>query len=327
MPTVSALTIAAGRHEHLRNVVRGFAAQDAPPVELLIGVMQDEPYDALPDAPFPVRQIRVPKVDGELPLAAARNRVAGEATGEVLAFVDVDCIPNPSLVADYAEAAHPGRGLVMGEVLYLHDGVAADGLDFAAFDAAGVRHSDRQGPPDSGLRRCGDYRCFWSLNFAMHRDDWNRSGGFDEGYVGYGGEDTDFGRVLSENGIPIWWMKGARVYHQFHDHCMPPIHQIASVIRNAEYFATRWGHRTMEHWLHSFRLMGLIEPCSTGLRIVREPDEDDFALCRQEPHMPYANTRRVIDLLQSVEGARRYGRDRERQVERDQASFLAVAAE
>ena len=38
---VSALTIAAGREAHLRNVVAGFQAQQHKPSELIIGVMQD----------------------------------------------------------------------------------------------------------------------------------------------------------------------------------------------------------------------------------------------------------------------------------------------
>ncbi|RVV99453.1 glycosyltransferase [Mesobaculum littorinae] len=327
MTSVSAVTIAAGRADHLRNVIRGFQAQSRPPVDLVIGVMQDAPYDDLPETSFPIRQILVPPQGGELPLAAARNRAAAAATGEVLAFVDVDCIPNPTLCADYANAARPGLGLVMGEVLYLPAGATDAGLDFAAFDAVGQRHSDRQGPPPEGLRACNDYRCFWSLNFAIHRADWQASGGFHEGYLGYGGEDTDFGRVLDDRGIDILWTRGARVYHQFHPHCMPPIHHVASVIRNAEHFATRWGHRTMEHWLYAFRLMGLIEAGPDGLRILRAPEPADFDLCRQRPDMPYANTRRVLDHLQGIERDSRFTPDRAREVAQAQADLTAVAAE
>ena len=326
MTKISALTIAAGRAAHLGNVIRGFEAQDRRPDELIVGVMQDTHYDDLPEASFPVHQILVPRTNGELNLAAARNRAAEAATGEILIFVDVDCIPAPSLVADYAKACTPGRGLVMGEVLYLRQGATDGGLDFDRWAEEGVRHSDRQGPPAEGLKQCEDYRCFWSLNFAMHSADWDASGGFHEGYYGYGGEDTDYGRVLDSKGIPIWWTKGARVYHQFHDHCMPPIHHVASVIRNAEHFATRWGHRTMEHWLHGFRLMGLIEPTRAGLQIIREPDEADFALCRQRPDMPYANTRRVLDQLESVPAEMR-GAERAAEVERRQEDLIAVAAE
>ena len=64
MPTVSALTIAAGRVEHLKNVIRGFDAQTEPPVEMIVGVMQETPYDDLPPARFPVRQILIPQQNG-----------------------------------------------------------------------------------------------------------------------------------------------------------------------------------------------------------------------------------------------------------------------
>ncbi|MGB3556160.1 MAG: galactosyltransferase-related protein [Jannaschia sp.] len=294
--SASILTLARGREAHLRNVVLGLTHQTVLPKELVIGVMQVEPYLTLPAAPFPIRQVHV--VADELPLARARNTVAREAIGNVLIFVDVDCIPSPSLVEDYAAGTRPGTGLTMGEVLYLPAGAAEPGWTYAEFDAVAERHCDRQGPPEDAMRRCEDYRCFWSLSFAMHRDDWAASGGFDERFVGYGGEDTDFGRTLSERDIAIWWIRGARVYHQHHPHCMPPIHHVPSIVRNAEIFAEKWGHRTMEHWLHAFRMMGLIENSATGLRILRDPSRADFDLCEQTSDMPYAATGRVMRILE-----------------------------
>ncbi|CAM3180182.1 glycosyltransferase family 2 protein [Paracoccus nototheniae] len=302
MTTVSALTIACGREAHLKNIIRGFQAQTHPPIELIIGVMQDSDYTDLPATDFPIRQIRV--TEDELPLSAARNAVADAAQGEVLVFVDVDCLPDPGFIASYLARMGGERGLFMGEVLYLPDGATGAGLDFDRFAAIGVRHSDRQGPPER-IERCPDYRCFWSLNFAMHRADWQAGPGFDEQFTGYGGEDTDFGRALSEQGIPIWWIRGGRVYHQYHPHCMPPVHHLHSVLRNTEIFASKWGHRTMEHWLYAFQLMGLIRNTPAGLELLREPGPADLALCEQQTHMPYANSRRVIDHLHQIEAERR----------------------
>ncbi|MGC0225627.1 glycosyltransferase family 2 protein [Pseudooceanicola nitratireducens] len=324
MTHISALTIAAGRAEHLRNVVAGFQAQTVRPDELIIGVMQDEAYDGLPETDFPVRQIFV--AGPELPLAAARNAVAAAASGDLLVFVDVDCIPHPNLVFDYLSKSACHVGLLMGEVGYLPGGATSDGLDYAKFEQLAVRHSDRQGPPAEGISKCKDYRCFWSLNFAIDRHSWTASGGFDERYVGYGGEDTDYGRTLDELGIPIHWIKGAKVFHQYHPHCMPPIHQVRSVVRNSELFASKWGHRTMEHWLYAFRLMGLIENARTGIRILRDPDDADYALCSQMENMPYASTRRVIDKLDQAQD-KATGAARVAQVEKAQSVFLLPAAE
>ncbi|MFC0199276.1 glycosyltransferase family 2 protein [Paracoccus rhizosphaerae] len=323
MTRVSALTIASGREAHLKNVIRGFQAQTHPPVELIIGVMQDADYTDLPQTDFPIRQIRV--TAPELPLAAARNTVADAASGDVLIFVDVDCIPEPGLIAGYLQAMEGQWGLFMGEVLYLPKGATDDGLDFDRFAGVAVKHSDRQGPPARGIEACGDYRCFWSLNFAMHRSDWQASPRFDEAFTGYGGEDTDFGRALSVAGTPIWWIKGGRVYHQYHLHCMPPVHHLHSVLRNTEVFAAKWGHRTMEHWLYAFELMGLILNTPRGIVVLREPGPAEFDLCEQQGHMPYANSRRVIDKLKADHALTTA--ERTAAVERAQKAMLLPAAE
>lgn len=296
--TASVLTIARGRDAHLRNVAAGLAQQTVRPRELVIAHMRPEPYEGLVDLPFPVVQVHVP--GDELPLARARNTAADTATGEDLIFLDVDCIPGPTLVADYVAALRDHDGLAMGEVLYLPADATAGGLNFPAFDDIGVRHSDRRGPPAGPMDLCRDYRCFWSLSFAIRAHGFNAVAGFDERFTGYGGEDTDFAKSIDRAGIPIYWIRGARVYHQYHPHHMPPIHHIESVLRNSELFARKWGYRTMEHWLLAFRLMGLIgDAPGGGLRILRTPDEADMALTRQNRDAPYVNTARVIQALKA----------------------------
>ena len=322
-PSVSTLTIVRGRRAHLENVIAGLARQTLLPAELVIGVMDGASFEDLPDPGFPVRQVLVQGDD--LPLAAARNAVARAATGDVLVFVDVDCIPAGTLLADYAARVAPGAGLFMGEVMYLPAGATDADLNEDGFARIAVRHSDRQGPPPEGVRRCEDHRCFWSLNFALHRDDFERAGGFDESYVGYGGEDTDFGKTLDHMGIPIWWQTGARVYHQYHPHHMPPVHHIRSVMRNAERFREKWGYRTMEHWLYCFQMMGLIDNAPEGLTLLREPGEAEFELSRQQTHMPYANTRRVLDLLEARRRQIADGPARTAEVEAAQNALLQAA--
>ena len=296
MSAISIVTLAKGRAEHLYNLVLGLTRQTTPPRELIVAVMQDEPY-VLPETDFPVRQLMIA---GEaLPLAAARNLAARTATGEGLIFLDMDCIPAPGLVADYAGHLSTYDGLLMGEVMYLPGGATKGDWRSEDFADIAVRHSDRRGPPAEGIEACNDYRCFWSLNFAMRRATFLAVGGFHEGYNGYGGEDTDFGKVLDTAGVPIAWIKGGLAHHQYHPHHMPPVHHLDSVIRNAELFEARWGYRTMGHWLHAFRLMGLIDDRpGQPIRVLRRPDDADFALTGQQSHQPYANTASVIRLLE-----------------------------
>ncbi len=295
--TLSVCTLGSGRAEHLLNLVHGLNRQTLPPAELVVGVMQDRPYD-LPDTAFPVRQILLGGGAG-IPLAAARNAAARAATCDDIAFLDIDCIPDPAFVNDYAERLADRDALLMGEVQYLPAGATAAGLDFAHFAAVGETHCDRAGPPVEALGVCSDYRCFWSLNFAMRRDRFLALGGFDEAYVGYGGEDTDFGRVAFTAGVPFFWARGARAYHQHHAHHMPPVHHVESVVANARRFRDKWGEWTMPHWLRCFELMGLIARTGDDYVILRAPDEADRALTRQQSHMPYASTARVMAVLEA----------------------------
>ena len=293
LSTISVATLVRGRQNHLANMILGLGRQSHRLCEMIIVAMDDASYDDLPDAPFPIRLLRV---EGrELPLAAARNAAARTASGDVLVFLDVDCIPAPGLCAEYAACLSELDGLLMGEVLYLPGGANAAGWSYEGFEKVAVKHSDRQGPPAKGLEPCSDYRCFWSLNFAVRRARFLSIGGFDERYVGYGGEDTDFAKGADAAGVPIAWIKGALTYHQYHPHHMPPVHHLASVVRNAQLFEAKWGYRTMGHWLYAFRLMGLIDDrAGRPIRILRDPGPHDLALTGQQRHQPYANTVSVI---------------------------------
>ena len=191
---ISVCTLAHGRAEHLANLVRGLARSLELPCELIVAVMQTEPYD-LPEVGFPVRQLLL---DGDrICLAEARNAAAAAASGDLLVFIDVDCIPSPDLLSDYARASRTHDGILMGEVGYLPAGATDDGIDYARFERVAVKHSERAGPPVEAVGPCSDYRCFWSLNFAIPKRTFDELGGFDPRFVGYGGEDTDFGRTAA----------------------------------------------------------------------------------------------------------------------------------
>ena len=277
----SVLTLVRGRADRLRNLMRGLRLQTLHPRELVIAWMQPEPAPGLPDPGCPVRHLHVP---GEpMPLAAARNRAAEAAGSDLLIFLDVDCVPGPTLVTAYAGAAHGTEGLFLGEVLYLPPGAfagePAEAVDYARLDRLGRPHPTKPAVPHTGLRREPNPLELWGLSFALPARAWRAVGGMDEGYVGYGAEETDFALRLAASGLPTYWTAGARAYHQHHPVHVPPVQHFDSILANAARFRERHGRWCMEYWLGQFREAGLIawDDAAPEIRVIRRPGPEDVA--------------------------------------------------
>ncbi|WP_185984778.1 glycosyltransferase family 2 protein [Aureimonas mangrovi] len=252
----SVLTLVRGRAAHLRNLIEGLAQQTIAPSELVIAWMQEEPEPDLPAAGCAVRHVTVP---GEpMPLAAARNRAAELAQADGLIFLDVDCIPSPTLVASYADALDRADALFLGEVLYLPAGGVDAALDFRHLDKIGRVHPSKPPVPAKGIAPEPDTGQLWGLSFALRAERWRTLGGMDEAFFGYGGEETDFAARVKAAGVGAFWTGGARAYHQHHVVHVPPLHQFDHILRNAALFHERHGRWCMDYWLGQFRDAGLI---------------------------------------------------------------------
>ena len=275
----SVLTLVRGRREHLARLMEGLARQTVRPAELVVAWMQDAPFDDLPDPGCPVRHVLVP--GDPMPLATARNRAAEAAGSELLVFLDVDCIPSPTVVESYLAAAGGRDGLFLGEVLYLPAGATAGGLDFARLDALGQVHPSKPAVPREGVREEPDAGELWGLSFALPRERYLAIGGMDESFAGYGGEETDFAVRLSASGLPFFWTAGARCYHQHHAVRVPPLHHFDHILRNAALFRARHGRWCMDYWLGQFRDAGLIDWGRDDIRLLRRPTPAEVAASEQ----------------------------------------------
>jgi len=258
---ISVLTIVRGRKEALENLIAGLSLSKKLPGELIIVLMNAEER-ILPVAPFPIRQLVLNHRE-PLPLAAARNLAAKCASGNLLIFLDVDCIPDPGLVGHYAGNNIPGH-LLNGEVRYLENG-ATDEDGFMSR----LYLDSSPDPIRSGFRPL-PHELFWSLNFACSAKDFGTIGGFDEGFAGYGAEDTDFAFTARKSGIGMKSVP-AMAYHQYHEGFSPPLNHFADIVSNAEKFFLKWNKWPMEGWLKVFADMGLINWQNDTLRMVRSP--------------------------------------------------------
>ncbi|WP_316799579.1 galactosyltransferase-related protein [Pedobacter frigidisoli] len=264
---VSVLTLVKGRAKALENMIAGLLANSVFPDELII-VLINECARILPKTPFPVKQVLL-KHEHELPLAAARNIAANNALGDLLIFLDVDCIPAQDLVATYLSGAVRGM-LTNGVVRYLMRGA----VDQREFNLQLDKLSTVD-PVRDGLKEL-PHELFWSLNFACYKLDFARIGGFDESFTGYGAEDTDFAFTarkiaIGMNSIP------ALAYHQYHEQFSPPLNHFEDIVQNAKIFFDKWRIWPMEGWLNAFEKRTLIQWNSNELKILKHPSSSEIA--------------------------------------------------
>jgi GT2 family glycosyltransferase len=255
MTTLSVLTIVRNRAGHLQQLVEGLKRSSYQPDELVVIDMSDQPV-TIADQAFPIRIERIP-TDG-LPLAAARNRAAALAIGEHLVFLDVDCIPMASCLGSLHNELLSTDGLLCADVRYLGPQDARGRWTEDGLISSGRSHPVRAFPT-SGIREEFNAGLFWSLAFAIRKTSFNDLGGFDEGFAGYGAEDTDFGFSAAKSGLRLYFVGGAIACHQFHESYEPPVQHVRDIVRNANRFRQKWGSWPMEGWLKAFSDMGMVD--------------------------------------------------------------------
>ena len=176
-----------------------------------------EPPIIPPELRFACTVVRQP--DTGFRAAAARNLGAGRAAGELLLFLDGDTLPSAGYVQAMTErlrSMRDGHGaLVLGRRRHAdfsavgHDEVlaflrGAGELDSAPQDDTEQSKIGLLGDPrwlldgyarTDGLRTATDedFRLVISAVLGVDRKLWQAISGFDESFVGYGGEDWDFG--------------------------------------------------------------------------------------------------------------------------------------
>ena len=177
--------------EHLARVVAAVRAQDiADEVEIIVA---DDGSDQVPDVPGATV---VTQEDRGFRAAAARNIGATHARGEILAFLDGDTVPEPGYLAAVARhiKADP-HAVVVGTRLTGPERAEPQWL----IDAWSTTHH-LSTPDDTS------WRFIISSVLTCSREFFERIGGFDGTFVGYGGEDWEFGFRA--------WNAGATFVHE-----------------------------------------------------------------------------------------------------------------
>lgn len=152
-------------------------------------------------------------------VSRSRNLGAAQAQGEILVFLDADVLLNPEGLAAYA--AYLGfrqQDLLYGYVGYdkarLAPSLWAPDTQVNWWDTRYLWQDDRL-QPDPKLFHSA-YEFAWAGNFAIYRETYQRLGGFDEGFVGWGGEDLAFAERAVQAGREVHFLVDAWAEHQDH---------------------------------------------------------------------------------------------------------------
>ena len=168
--------------------------------------------------------------------------------------------PPRRLVADYEAALGEAprragvrpRPLPRGGAGWRH----GPGHDLDALQRAASRPGRRRRTTSSTRTATS---CSGRLNFAVRAATWERLGGFDTGYRGYGAEDTDLGLRARRLGIPAAVGRRRRACTTSGTRRPASIPTArAEIVANARRFHERWGTWPMTGWLDELAAAGAV---------------------------------------------------------------------
>lgn len=211
-------------------LVRTLAALEgqAWPRDLLEIVIVDDGSDpplARPDAmPFPVRLVR--REERGFSLAAARNAGARAASGDILVFLDADLAAEAGLLAAHARWHHAvGDALTLGfRTCVSFDGISPQAIRERPGSVGELLAGRPFDPPwqerlmaltaDLTVWREDLFRAAGGSNMGIGRTLFEETGGFDESFTRYGGEDTEFAWRVQVRGGLLVPVRKALAWHQ-----------------------------------------------------------------------------------------------------------------
>ena len=205
MTRASVVVPSRGGAGRLPILLRALERQTHPDWEVIVVVDGDiDGSAAVLDAfsYLPLRVIVFPENRGRV---TALNAGFEAAAGDILIRADDDFEPSPGHVAAHVHA-HEGQPV---GVVGLPRNVAPDSAYLRAYGA----EADRRFREYAASLPAAERWRLWGGNVSVTRETYDRLGGYDTSYRGYGWEDVDFGYRLHRLGLPVVLVPDAEVTH------------------------------------------------------------------------------------------------------------------
>ncbi len=217
--------------EALRHTLIGVFTQSYPSGLLEVVVVDDGSATPLgADDVADLGEVRVVRREDEgFRPATSRNEGAAAATGDVLVFLDGDMIPDPSWLEHHMRWHHvTDDAMVLGFRHHVDDSWLTEDLVRQAQGSGGLasvvadRTVERPEWIEFHMLRTKDlttadtdlFRVVTSGNVSVRRETFDRIGGFDDSFIRWGHEDTEFGYRGWVSGALLIPERGAHCWHQ-----------------------------------------------------------------------------------------------------------------
>ena len=209
-PAASVIIPVRNRPGEIKACLESLLRLDYPAAKLEIIVVDDASTDPTPEIVTRYPNVRLLQMNRHRGASYCRNRGADGANGEILAFIDSDCIADPTWLNALMPAfGDPTLGAVGG---WVDAALEENGLD--RYER--VKSSLNMG---AWFKRSGERERFFyvpACNFLVRRKVFAELGGFRESL--HVGEDVDFCWRLQDAGHAMEYRPVGRVAHKHRNH-------------------------------------------------------------------------------------------------------------
>ncbi len=284
---VSAVTIVKSRTEKLCNLISQLEQCSPTPDELVIvwmappsdlSLIQSEKFDIVHK--FTTQE--------ELPIAKARNKGMLAAKHENLVYLNVDAVISPTLCKDGLLALKDNT-VVFTSVVFLPNercnkpystiSKNEQQIGYLASNDETLPKEDNNEIPsrDQGNNHgkfSDDSIC--STVFFIRKTDFQKAGGFDEGYAGFGLNDEDFFTNCRALGYSLEQLP-TRTFAPQRPNYQCPVNHLLDFVHNAQRFHDKWGFYPCTEVLTAYAEKGFIDSNYevNGLKIIQLPEHED----------------------------------------------------